>query len=65
MVVYHDLREILALMALIAGFSLAFLVLPDPTSVPTPAVVPGTLPVAQAGAGIEKIPVSVHTLFAS
>ena len=65
MVTYNDIREILALLALIAGFSLAFLVLPDVTHAPTPVAVTGLLPAAQMGTGVEKIAVPVHTIFAS
>ncbi len=65
MVVYHDVREILAIMALIGGFSIALLVLPNAMHVSTQGAPSATLPPAQPGSGVEKIPVSVHTIFAS
>ncbi len=65
MVTSHDFREILSIMALIAGFSIAVLVLPDNTQPTTASIVmKNVLPPAQPGTGVEKIRVPVHTLFA-
>lgn len=65
MVVFNDFREILGIMALVTGFSIALLLLPNIIQNPAPVYAPTILSPAQKGAQVEKITVPIHTLFAT
>ncbi|MEO6077697.1 MAG: hypothetical protein ABIP54_02835 [Candidatus Andersenbacteria bacterium] len=65
MVIYDDFREILGLMALILGFSLALLMLPSAIQKQVSVKVPHAFPSAQPSTQVEKITVPEHTLFAN
>lgn len=65
MVVFDNFREILGLMVLIAGFVIALWILPNPADHPVPVQNPNGIPVAIPSAGVEKISVPIHTIFAS
>ncbi|OGY36692.1 MAG: hypothetical protein A3E36_03910 [Candidatus Andersenbacteria bacterium RIFCSPHIGHO2_12_FULL_45_11b] len=64
MIPQNSPREIFWLMALIAGFSVALLVLPDAPKEPAAPSAAVVLPVAEKGATVEKITVPAHTIFA-
>lgn len=65
MIVFDNFREILGLMVLITGFSIALLVLPDVMQKPSVIYTPNIFPSAQQGTQVEKINVPIHTLFAT
>ncbi len=65
MVTFDNFREMLGLLVMIIGFSIALLILPNPGQHPAIVYAPNLLPSAESGTRVEKITVPIHTLFAN
>ncbi|MCE9643176.1 MAG: hypothetical protein K8Q97_02495 [Candidatus Andersenbacteria bacterium] len=65
MVTFDNFREIMGLLVLILGFSVALLLLPDAMKNPAVVYAPNLLPSAESGTQVEKIAVPIHNLFAN
>ena len=65
MVTFDHFREIMGLLVLILGFSVALVLLPDPMKNPAVVYTPNLLPSAEFDTQVEKIAVPIHNLFAN